>query len=47
MATATERESWVNWLAGYDAGKLFDSIIANCQGAESTVIVSAMSAWPA
>lgn len=34
MRNAT-RDAWIRWLAGYDPGKLYDSIIANCQGAES------------
>lgn len=29
------REIWIRWLKGYDPGELFDSIIRNCQGAES------------
>ena len=29
------RKEWIEWLGGYGAGKLFDAIIYNCQGAES------------
>ncbi len=32
------RSEWVAWLRDYGAGPLFDSIMANCQGAESTCV---------
>jgi hypothetical protein len=31
-----EKRQWVAWLEGYGAAGLFDSIMASCQGAEST-----------